>query len=483
MSLKIYNVLDGKKEEFVPQEEGKVKMYACGITVSGDAHIGHAYQAIIFDVVRNYLEFKGYKVTYVRNYTDVDDKIIINSRKNNENPLIYAERFVQKTNKELDDLKIKRPTIQARATECIDDMIDFISKLIDKGYAYATEEGCVYFDVESFKNYGNFSHINIDEALSGTRKEVEPGKRDDKDFALWKSAGTDEIFWDSPWGKGRPGWHIECSAMSMKFLGETLDIHGGGRDLKFPHHENEIAQSEALTGKRFSNYWIHNGLVKVNGQKMSKSLGNGILIEDMLKNYHSDVIKLTLLQNNYRSDLNVVDGIFENSEKKIYSIYKLFDYIDRNCKDLKPNENSKYYEEIKSKFITAMDNDFNTSLAISNVFDYVSILSQMIGKKNQMQDMVDIKYALINIYKVLELLQETPKEVLKEIKDKYLEINKISEEKVLDLINERNKLKSLKDYLAADEIRNKLISNGIQIKDTREGTEWDVEITSKEKKL
>ena len=481
MGLKLYNVLTGKREDFVPQEEGIVKMYACGITVSDNAHIGHAYQAVIFDVIRRYLEFKGYKVIYVRNYTDVDDKIIINARKKNENPLDYAERFIEKTNKELDALSIQRPTIQARATDNIQDMIEFISKLIEKGHAYVADNGCVYFDVSSFKNYGNFGHRNLDDLLSGVRKDIEPGKLDDRDFALWKSAGDDEIYWESPWGKGRPGWHIECSTMSMKYLGETLDIHGGGKDLRFPHHENEIAQSESLTGKRFSNYWLHNGLVKVNGQKMSKSLGNGILLQDLLKEYDSDVIKVTLLQNNYKSDLNITEGMFENYEKKIYLLYKVFDYIDRVSGDYVANKDSEYYKEIKEKFIEAMDNDFNTSVAISNAFDYLSQLLQMIDKKDQIQNMIDIKTALVDIYNVLELFQENPKIVLKNMKEKYLNLNGMTEEKILDLIEQRKQMKESKDYASADKIRQMLTNNGVLIKDTREGTEWDIEISSKKK--
>ncbi len=477
MGLKLYNVLTGKREDFIPQEERIVKMYACGITVSDNAHIGHAYQAVIFDVIRRYLEFKGYKVTYVRNYTDVDDKIIANARKKNENPLEYAERFIEKTNRELDALAIQRPTIQARATDNIQDMINFISKLIEKGHAYVADNGCVYFDVSSFKNYGSFGHRNLDDLLTGVRKDVEPGKLDDRDFALWKSAGDDEIYWESPWGKGRPGWHIECSTMSMKYLGETLDIHGGGKDLRFPHHENEIAQSESLTGKRFSNYWLHNGLVKVNGQKMSKSLGNGILLQDLLKEYDGDVIKVALLQNNYKSDLNITEGMFENCEKKIYLLYKVFDYIDRVGKDYVSNKDSKYYKDIKEKFIEAMDNDFNTSLAISGAFDYISQLSQMIGKKNHVQDMVDIKAALVEIYNVLELFQEEPKIVLRNIREKYLNLNGITEEKILDLIEQRKQMKESKDYSSADKIREMLTNNGVLIKDTREGTEWDIEIS------
>ena len=478
MSLKLYNVLTGKKEEFIPQEE-VVKMYACGITVSDNAHIGHAYQAVIFDIIRNYLEFKGMKVTYVRNYTDVDDKIIINARKNGENPLDYAERFIKKTDDELDRLGIKRPTIQARATDSIPDMIEFIQNLIKKGHAYATSDGCVYFDVSSFEKYGDFSHRNIDDAIIGVRKDIEPGKRDDRDFALWKSAGDDEIFWESPWGKGRPGWHIECSTMSMKFLGETLDIHGGGKDLKFPHHENEIAQSEALTGKRFSNYWMHNGLVKINGQKMSKSLGNGILLQDLLAQYDNDVIKVTLLQNNYRSDLNITDGMFEMNEKRIYSIYKLFDLINKVSEGVAPNKESDTYLEVKNKFINAMDNDFNTSLAISYVFDYITQLSQMVGKKDRIQDMVDLKSAIVDVYDVLELFQKDPQPVLNNIKQKYLNINGITEETILDLIEKRKVAKESKDYATADEIRNQLTSNGILIKDTSAGTEWDIDISLK----
>ena len=316
MSLKIYNVLSKKREEFVPREDGKVKMYACGITVSGDAHIGHAYQAIIFDTIKKYLEYSGYKVTYVRNYTDVDDKIIVKARSLGVNPLDYANKMIDKTDRELSLLGVDKPTICARATECIDDMIKFIQKLIDAGHAYSTDSGNVFFRVSSFPEYGKLSRIVASDNISSVRKEMEPDKIDDRDFALWKTAGADEIFWQSPWGVGRPGWHIECSTMSMKFLGETIDIHGGGRDLIFPHHENEIAQSESLTGKPFVLYWLHNGLIKINDQKMSKSLNNGILIEDMLRDYNYEVIRMTLLENSYRSDINIVDGIFEQNEEK-----------------------------------------------------------------------------------------------------------------------------------------------------------------------
>lgn len=474
MALKIYNVLNSKKEDFVPLNEGKVNMYACGITVSDNAHIGHAYQAVIFDTIRKYLRFIGYDVKYVRNYTDVDDKIIINARKKNMNPLDYAEFFIAKTDKEMDLLGLERPTIQSRATECIPDMIEFISKLIENGHAYPTEEGNVYFRVSSFPEYGKLSHQIVDETMSGVRKDIEPGKEDDRDFALWKAAGDDEIYWDSPWGKGRPGWHIECSTMSMKYLGETLDIHGGGKDLKFPHHENEIAQSEALTGKLFSRYWMHNGLVKINGQKMSKSLGNGITLEDLLNNYNQDVIKMTMLLNNYRSDLNIIDGLFTQTEEQIYNIYKLLNQVKQISNGVELAKNSDEYKEVKENFINAMDNDFNTSNALSYLFNYSSLITKAIKDKD-IQKAVNYAYAIIDVYSVLGLFQQDPNEVVDEIKNKYLSKTGLSKEEIDTLVSERIKYKSEKNYEKADEIRNTLKDKGIIINDRSQEIEWDIE--------
>lgn len=476
--LKIYNVLTGKKEEFKPIEEGKVKMYACGITVSDSAHIGHAYQAAIFDTIRKYLEYVGYDVTYVRNYTDVDDKIIINARNNGVNPLEYAEKYIQKTEQELKALNISRPTIQSRATECIEDMITLISKLIEKGHAYATPEGNVYFKVDSYANYGAFSHRTIEEQLDGVRKDIEPGKQDARDFALWKAAGNDEIYWESPWGKGRPGWHIECSAMSIKYLGETLDIHGGGKDLKFPHHENEIAQSEAATGKKFSNCWIHNGLVKINGQKMSKSLGNGILIQDLIERYNPDVVKMTLLQNNYRSDINIIDGMFEQNEKNIYTFNKALVKIDEMAKDVVANVDSEEYKMVKENFTQSMDNDFNTAGALSHLFNYFKTINKWIAE-NKVQELVNLKDGIINTYKVLGMFEDEPSEVVDRIKEKYLKIANKNEQEIQDLIAKRNQLKAEKQYEAADNIRKDLEKSGIVIKDTPVGTEWDIKIELK----
>ena len=473
MSLKVYNVLTRKKEEFIPQEENKVKMYACGITVSDNAHIGHAYQAVVFDVIRKYLRYKGYDVTYVRNYTDVDDKIIINARNVGMNPIDYAEKFIEKTNKELEELNVEEPTIQARATESIEDMVKFVQELVDKDYAYVAFDGSVYFRVSKFKDYGKFSNRLIDESLVGVRKDIEPGKEDDRDFAIWKSAGDDEIFWDTPWGKGRPGWHIECSTMSRKFLGDTLDIHGGGRDLLFPHHENEIAQSEALTGKRFSNYWLHNGLVKVNGQKMSKSLGNGILLEDLLKEYNSDVIKITLLQNQYRSDINVIDGIFDQYEGKVYSVYKLIKLVKEY--GLSVNKESDEYKKIVLEFEEEMDNDFNTATVISNLFNYVTLINKAIKEKDFVKA-TNLVGAIVDIYGVLGLFNQEADLVIESIKNKHLNRNNLLEEYINKMIDDRKEFKANKDYQSADKIRDELLEKGISIKDVGSDTLWDINI-------
>lgn len=477
-NLKIYNVLNRRKEKFVPLDKGKVKMYACGITASGDAHIGHAYQAIIFDVIKRYLEYIGYDVTYVRNYTDIDDKIIIKARELGVDPTEYANSVMKKIDKELSRLFIEKPTIQSKATECIPDIIKFIERLIETGHAYSTENGDVFFKVSSFPEYGKLSNRILEDSLPGVRKSIEPGKLDDKDFALWKNAKDDEIFWESPWGIGRPGWHIECSTMSMKYLGEEIDIHGGGKDLIFPHHENEIAQSESLTGKQFAKYWLHNGLIRVDGQKMSKSLNNGILLEDLLNTYNPEVIRLSLLENNYRSDMNIVDGMFDIHESKIYMLYKLFHLIDTLDKDIQPDKDSEDFKTIDNKFRKAMDSDFNTSVAIANIFEYVRIINKAINKKD-IERVVNIRYALQNVYKTLGLLQQDPSMVVEEIRNKYLEKNRIDENEIKRMLKERSVYKEKQEWDKADRIREELYSKGIIIKDEINSTEWDIEIPLK----
>ncbi len=473
MALKVYNVLTKKKEEFRPENRGKVKMYACGITVSDHAHIGHAYQAIVFDMIRKYLEYIGYRVVYVRNYTDVDDKIIDKARELKVDPREYAEKLIHKTDHELYELEIKPPSVLARATECIDEMIEFIEKLISKGHAYATDTGDVYFDVKTFPRYGQFSNRDLNESVSGVRKEIEPGKRNEQDFALWKRAGSDEIYWESPWGRGRPGWHIECSAMSIKYLGETLDIHGGGQELLFPHHENEIAQSEALTGKQFARYWLHNGLVYIDGQKMSKSLGNSILLETMIKDYNKEAIRLMLLQNNYRSNLNLLPGMFEKAEAKLYHIYQLFRQVDKLGRKYLFIENNEILQKIDQDFQTAMNNDFNTPVVFANLFYYIKELEKII-KEERIQEAVNLKESLIRIYGVLGLFQQEPNDYIIEIKDKYLAKNNIDSKEVRKLIAERKKLKENNEFEQADQIREQLLQKGIVLKDSKEKTDWDV---------
>ncbi|HJA03081.1 MAG TPA: cysteine--tRNA ligase, partial [Candidatus Gallimonas gallistercoris] len=321
--MKIYNSLTRRKEEFVPIEEGKVKMYACGITVSGEAHIGHAFQAMLYDIFRKFLEKQGYKVTYARNYTDVDDKIIARSKETGIPADKYAEMMIEKIDHVMREFDVDDPTLWLKATENIGNIISFVQALIASGHAYAADNGDVYFDVDTFPDYGQLSGRDKEDALDGVRVENDDSKRHPYDFALWKAAKPGEICWDSPWGKGRPGWHIECSAMNRAAFGDQIDIHGGGRDLIFPHHENEIAQSEALTGKRFAKYWTHNGLIKVNGQKMSKSLGNSLLLEDLLKQYSNEAVKFALLSTGYRGDINITDSLFPEAEAHLRRFYEL----------------------------------------------------------------------------------------------------------------------------------------------------------------
>lgn len=473
MSLKVYNVLTRKKEEFIPTEPGKVKMYACGITASGDAHVGHALQAVVFDMIKKYLSLKGYDVIYVRNYTDIDDKIIDKAKELNIDPMQYARQIMKKTDSELDSLGVDRPTIESKATECMEDIIKLIQSLQTKGHAYKAINGDVFFDVESFPRYGFFSNRILDESIHGVRIESDPNKKDEKDFALWKSAKEGEISWDSPWGKGRPGWHIECSAMSMKFLGETLDIHGGGKDLIFPHHENEIAQSEAETGKQFSKYWLHNGLIKVNGQKMGKSLGNSILLQDILEKYNRDVIRLVLLQTHYRSDVNITDGMFEQFEKRVYDLYKTFHVIESNSAGLKPNRRADIFKSVNDKFIESMDNDFNTALVIADYIKYATMLTRYVSEK-KFQEALDLKTAMKNAYSVLGICQMDPVQVIEQTREKYLKNSGLTEEEILRLLGKRTILKLEKNFSAADEIRNYLTSHSIEVKDGKETAEWDM---------
>lgn len=477
MSLKVYNVLTRTKEEFTTLTPGIVKMYACGITVSGDAHIGHAYQSVVFDVITRYLKYAGYDVKYVRNYTDVDDKIIANAAKTGENPIEFAEKYMAQTDEEMDKLGNARPTIMARATQCIDDIINFVQKLIDSGHAYVSEFGDVYFRLNSFSEYGKLSHIQIDKNDTGVRKDVEPGKQNDLDFALWKSAKPGEIAWDSPWGKGRPGWHIECSAMNLKYLGEQIDIHGGGRDLVFPHHENEIAQTESLTGKQFAKYWIHCGLVKVNGQKMSKSLNNGILLKDVLAKYDADTIRFALLRNTYSADIDITDTLLPESLKHVYKMYSVLNSLkDRDFSMSGKAKTDTKIKEITDEFEKAMNDNFNTLEVIAASFGWFNFINAELAKKTTEYDLQAIADKIKELFGVLNILQQKPEEYIANIRSKTLQKNNLKAEDIEKAISERATAKQNKDWATADKIRAELLDKGIVLKDSATGTTWDIDL-------
>ena len=455
--MKIYNTLTGKKQDFEPIENGKVKMYACGITVSGDAHIGHAYQALIYDIIRKYLEKKGFDVTYARNYTDVDDKIIAKSNETGIPADVYALNMIKTIDEQMSRLQVDDPSLWIKATESMDDIISFVQKLIDKGHAYATEKGDVYFSVDSFPGYGKLSHRNLDDALNGVRVDNDESKNNPLDFALWKSAKEGEPFWKSPWGDGRPGWHIECSAMNRKAFGDQIDIHGGGRDLIFPHHENEIAQTEALTGKQFAKYWIHNGLIKVNGQKMSKSLGNSLFLKDLLDKYSPEVIKFALLQTNYRGDINVTDNLFPDAEKHLIEFYKVLLAVKNS--GLK---NDGGNDQIDAEFNSAMDDDFNTALAISNLFGYFKKIKSKLNSGDDTA--VSDANQLVKTYSLLGLFKSNPEEFLKNaVKEEQIpaEVKAIADERFTARLN--------KDWAKSDKLRDELTKLGYTVKDAKDG--------------
>ena len=478
--MKIYNSLTKRKEEFIPLEEGKVKMYACGITVSGEAHIGHGYQALIYDIMRKFLKKSGYDVTYARNYTDVDDKIIAKSHETGIPADEYAEMMIENINKIMAKFNVDDPDVWLKATENIDNIIDFVSTLIEKGHAYPTKNGDVYFDVASFPGYGKLSNRNVEDALDGVRVDNDDEKKNAYDFALWKSAKEGEIFWESPWGKGRPGWHIECSAMNREAFGEQIDIHGGGRDLIFPHHENEIAQTEALTGKQFVKYWTHNGLIKVNGQKMSKSLGNSLLLNDLLEKYSDEAVKFALLQTNYRNDINITDELFPDAEKHLYEFYSVLATLDKVMMRLKGMEfsidmdtatdSAEKAQKIEDEFNACMSDDFNTALALSNLFGYFKEIKKYLAEGNSHGYFVAFSMGVQvrKTYSLLGLFQRNAGEYVawydsQNAEDIPADVKAVAEE--------RWQARGNKDWAKSDELRNKLAQMGYAVKDSKTGYE------------
>ena len=485
--MRITNSMTGKKEEFIPIEEGKVKMYACGITAYDLSHIGHARQAIVYEMMTNYLRYKGYDVTYVRNYTDIDDKIINKANELGKNALEFSKEQIIETENDMNALHVKNADITVKASEYIGKIISFIEKLIEKGNAYVANNGDVYFSVRTFKEYGKLSHRSIDDMINGVRIEVGEEKKDPIDFALWKSAKEGEIFWDSPWGKGRPGWHIECSAMILDTLGENIDIHGGGRDLLFPHHENEIAQSEALTGKKFVNYWTHCGLLKINGEKMSKSLGNSLTIRDALANYNYEVIKYVILSKHYASDMDIIDYDYKLAEKQMYYFYNTIKLMKQFIKNNKIADNTKILENeivnsIIEKFEDAMDDDFNTISAIANLHTIFKFANGLM-KDNKGNDISEFANTLNRIltdvkkvYSILGLFEQEPEEFITDIKQRYLLKLNINIDYIESQIEKRANSKLKKNFQEADKIREELDEKGIILNDTKYGTTWDIKV-------
>ncbi|MDT2048702.1 cysteine--tRNA ligase [Priestia flexa] len=462
MTIKLYNTLTRQKEVFTPLEENKVKMYVCGPTVYNYIHIGNARPAIVFDTVRRYLEFRGYEVQYVSNFTDVDDKLIRAAKELGEDVPTIAERFINAYFEDTTALGCKHATIHPRVTENMDIIIDFIDELVKKGYAYESD-GDVYYRTRKFEGYGKLSHQSIDELQSGARIEVGEKKEDPLDFTLWKTAKNDEIAWDSPWGQGRPGWHIECSAMARKYLGDTIDIHAGGQDLSFPHHENEIAQSEALTGKTFAKYWLHNGYINIDNEKMSKSLGNFVLVHDIIQKHDPSLLRFFILSVHYRHPINYNEEILENTRKgyeRLQTAYMNLKHRLDAATDLS-DDNSEWaakIDELHNSFIKEMDDDFNTANAISVLFELA-------------------KQA--NVY-LLE--STTSKEVIEAFINEFNQLGgalgltfgaqELVDEEIENLIQQRIDARKNRDFKLADQIRDELKAKNIILEDTAQGTRW-----------
>lgn len=465
--MKLYNTMTRKKEDFVPLHENEVRMYCCGPTVYNYFHIGNARPFIIFDTFRRYLEYKGYKVTYVQNFTDIDDKMIQKANEEGITVAELAERFIEEYFKDADALGIKRASYHPRATDHIEDIIQFIEKLIEKGYAYEVD-GDVYFDTTAYEDYGKLSKQNLEELEAGAR--IQPGekKKNPMDFALWKAQKPGEPAWDSPWGKGRPGWHIECSVMATKYLGETIDIHAGGQDLTFPHHENEIAQTEALTGKPFARYWLHNGYINVDNRKMSKSLGNFFTVRDISREYDLEVVRLFMLSAHYRNPVNFSHELLDQAKsalERLYNAKNNLDHLLRQTQDRElTQQEHKLYDEMDGyikKFEEAMEDDINTADALAVIFDLVRDANTHLkaeSSKKLVQKTYDVFKTLTHILGIVQKKQEIT-----------------LDEEIEALIEKRQQARAAKDWATADKIRDDLRKRGIILEDTPTGVRWTIE--------
>ena len=466
--MKIFNTLSRRKEEFVPIEPGKVKMYVCGPTVYNFIHIGNARPMIVFDTVRRYFEYKGYEVNYVSNFTDVDDKIIRKAIEEGVDAETISKRYIAECKKDMEMMNVKPATKNPQATQEIGGMIEMINTLIEKGHAYVAADGTVYFRTKSFKEYGKLSHKNLDDLQSGFREikvTGEEGKEDPTDFVLWKPKKEGEPFWESPWCQGRPGWHIECSEMSKKYLGESIDIHAGGEDLIFPHHENEIAQSECANGKTFANYWMHNAFLNIDNRKMSKSLGNFFTVREISEKYDLQVLRLFMLSAQYRSPLNFSADLMEASKNSLERIRTAAEHQADCLKAAKEGEmtaeekqNQAAVEELGQKFETAMDDDFNTADAISAIFEIVRLSNSTISEASTKAYVSYVKETMDKLCDVLGIITEKKEEIL--------------DSEVEDLIAKRQQARKDKNFALADEIRGQLLDMGIILEDTREGVKW-----------
>ena len=482
MGLKIYNTLTRKKEPFVPVNPGKIGMYVCGVTVYDMCHIGHARSVVLFDVIYRYLVKTGLDVNYIRNFTDIDDKIINRANQLGEDWKQLAERYVKEFHVDMDALGVKRPNIEPKATDHIQDIISLIAALIDTGHAYEAD-GDVMFSVTSFSTYGKLSGKKTEDLVSGARVEVDEKKKDPLDFALWKAAKIGEPFWNSPWGPGRPGWHIECSAMSMRYLGSTFDIHGGGADLTFPHHENEIAQSEAATGEPFAKYWIHNGFVNIRSEKMSKSLGNVLNIRDILKETHPETLRLFLLSSHYRSPLDFRDTSIKEASvglERLYAALSSLEELERSGGEI-----SSLPEELSNqemRFREAMDDDFNTPKGLAIMFEASRAINRIHSESGGNKEKIPSPDLLEKARKellgwaqdVFGILNETSQDFLERArKSGAIELG-ISEDEIRELLDQRAEARKARNFKLADEIRDKLLSWGILIEDGPKGSIWRV---------
>lgn len=472
--IKIYNTEKQQKEIFVPLEEKKVKMYVCGPTTYNLIHLGNARPVVVFDTIRRYFEYSGYEVTYIQNFTDVDDKIINRAAEEKMEPLALAEKYIEEYFKDTKKLNIKKATHHPRVSENITEIIAFVQGLIDKGFAYEVD-GDVYYDIQKFDHYGKLSGRDLEDMQMGSRINVDERKKHPGDFALWKSAKPGELFWESPWGLGRPGWHIECSVMSRKFLGDQFDIHGGGQDLIFPHHENEVAQTEAMTGKKMATYWMHNGFITINKEKMSKSVGNFFLLREILEKFDPLTVRFYLIETHYRSPLDFDHDKIEESGRALERIKNTYLQLKNYQETLSAkDEDEKVLEitdEASKDFKRAMDDDFNTALAIAEIFDFTKEINKLI-KKNEMTK--DNAEKLLSVYSSLLDVLGLDMEKATASASGQDQQSDLTEKLIQILIDLRKDAKQNKDFATADKIRNSLSEIGVQLEDTRSGVKWKI---------